>query len=92
MSILVEKSVCIDCVWKDSCQKLHKLHEMCDSKRVNPGKPVDVFDVIVTTCSLKDFDRSYNNGNSVGMYYCQICCSMHHESSRIRKAHKKAMQ
>jgi hypothetical protein len=92
MSILITKSVCIDCVWKDSCQKLHKLHEMCDSKRVIPGKPLDVFDVIVATCSLKNFDRSYNNGNHVGMYYCQDCCSMHHERSRIGKLHKKAMQ
>jgi hypothetical protein len=92
MSILITRSVCIDCVWKDSCQKLHKLHEMCDSKRVYHGKPVERFDVIVTTCSLKDFDRTYKNGNNVGMYYCQDCCSMHHESSRIGKLHKKTVQ
>lgn len=91
MSILIEKSVCIDCIWKVSCQKLHKLHEMCDSKRVNPGKPVDIFDVVVTTCSLKDFDRSYNNGKRVGMYYCKDCNAMHHENSRIGKLHKKDM-
>ncbi len=90
MSILIARSVCVDCIWKDSCQKLHKLHEMCDSKRVYPGKPVDVFDVIITTCSLKDFDRSYKSDKLVGMYYCPDCCSMHHESSRIGKLHKKA--
>jgi hypothetical protein len=91
VSVLIKKSICVGCTWKDSCQKLHKLHEMCDSKRVYPGKPVDVFDVIVVTCSLKDFDRSYKSGNDVGMFYCKDCNAMHHENSRIGKLHKKYM-
>lgn len=89
MSILVKKSICLDCTWKDSCQKLHKLHEMCDARRINPGKPVDVFDVVVINCSLKNFDRSYKNGNEEGMYYCMSCHAMHREQSRIGRLHKK---
>jgi hypothetical protein len=89
MSILITKSVCVDCVWKDSCQKLHKLHEMCDSKRIYPGKPTDVFDVVVVTCSLKNFDRTYSKNSIVGMYYCTECNAMHHANSRIGKLHRK---
>lgn len=88
----MRKSVCIDCAWKDSCQKLKKLHEMCDTRIVNPDRPVDIFDVIIVTCSLKNFDRSYRCGSSTeGMYYCIDCNAMHHEKSRIGKLHKKAM-
>jgi hypothetical protein len=89
MSVLIKKSICLDCIWKDSCQKLYKLHEMCDSKMVNPGKPVDIFDIIIITCSLKNYDRSYSK--SEGMYYCVDCSAMHHEQSRIGKLHKNAM-
>lgn len=86
---MLKKSICVDCTWKDSCQKLHRLHEMCDSKRVNPGKPVDIFDVIVLNCSLKNFDRSNKNGHSEGMYYCTNCHAMHNGNSRIGKLHKR---
>lgn len=85
--ILVNKSICVDCVWKYSCQKLHKLHEMCDSKRITPGK-ADIFDVVIINCSLKNFDRSYNINSDGGMYYCTDCNAMHHENSRIGKLHK----
>lgn len=89
MSVLITKSVCVDCVWKESCQKLHKLHKMCDSKRICPRKPTDVFDVVVTTCSLKNFDRSYHKNSLVGMYYCTDCNAMHHANSKIGKLHMK---
>ena len=54
MVVLISKSICVDCVWKDSCQKLHKLHEMSDSKRVSSGRPVDIFDVIITMIDLME--------------------------------------
>ena len=63
---------------------------MCDTRGANPGRPVDIFDVIIITCSLKNFDRSYRCGNSnEGMYYCIDCNAMHHEKSRIGKLHKR---
>lgn len=88
MSILIKKSVCTGCVWKDSCQKLYRLREMCDSKVSSPDRPVDIFDVVIVNCSLKNLDRSYKNGNDKGMYYCTDCSAMHHEQSRIGKLHK----
>lgn len=91
MSLLISKSICIDCIWQDSCQKLHKLREMCNTRIVNTDRPVDVFDVIIITCSLKNFNRSYRSNNDMeGMYYCIDCKAMHHERSRIGKSHKKA--
>lgn len=92
MSVMTKKSVCVDCNGKDSCQKLKKLHEMCDSKRTNPARSNDVFDVVVLNCSLKNYDRSYklrSGDGREGMYYCTLCHSMHHEVSRIGVFHKK---
>ena len=65
---------------------------MCDSEGTDPGRSVDTFDIIITTCSLKNFDRSYGRGsNTEGMYYCTECNAMHHKNSRVGKLHKKAM-
>ena len=106
MAILIGKSICIDCVWKDSCQKLYRLRDMCgpdnnsserSSKRPSERpsekpseRPVDIFDVIVKQCSLKNFDRSYRKDDSMeGMYYCPDCHAMHHGNSKVGKLHKK---
>lgn len=63
---------------------------MCDTREASPKRPVDIFDVIVITCSLKNFDRSYRCSHSnEGMYYCTECKAMHHEWSRVGKLHKK---
>lgn len=90
--MIIEKSVCNDCIWTDSCQKLHKLREMCGVRNSNDERQQDIFDVIVVKCSLKNFDRSYNgnkNRRSGGMYYCTECMSMHHVNSRIGKLHNR---
>lgn len=66
MSMIVENSVCINCNWKGSCQKVNKLREMCSNGTSDSGRPTDTFNVIVTRCSLKNLDRSYDNGKNRG--------------------------
>ncbi len=82
----------MDCVWKDSCQKLYKLRDMCGPDNTNSERPVDIFDIIIKKCSLKNYDRSYiKDGSNEGMYYCPDCNAMHHGYSRVGKLHKKVM-
>lgn len=92
MGILISKSVCSDCVWKHSCQKLKRISE-CDDQRDNPGHTRDIFDVIVVTCSTKNIDRSYRGKREEEgkLYYCEECSSMHHGNSRVGRLHKKDM-
>ncbi len=66
MSMIVENSVCVDCNWKNSCQKVSKLREMCNTKVNDTGRPTDTFNVVVTRCSLKNLDRSIDNGKNRG--------------------------
>lgn len=89
------KSVCMDCIWKKSCQKLERINGIGD-KRNNPGHTNDIFEVIVLTCSTKNCDRSYGTGDDKidkkeGMYYCTECHIMHHEWSGIGRMHKKVL-
>lgn len=79
----------MDCIWKDTCMKLQKLHDMCDNKRTNIGHDNDVFDVIITACSIKNYDRSYNGDKR--LYYCPECDCMHRHGSRIGLLHSKYM-
>ncbi len=64
MSMIVENSVCVNCDWKGSCQKVSKLREMCSAEVNDTGRPTDTFNVVVTRCSLKNLDRSYDNGKN----------------------------
>lgn len=66
MSMIVENSVCFNCEWKNSCQKINKLREMCSSEVNITGRPIDIFNVIITKCSLKNYDRSYDSGKNRG--------------------------
>ena len=66
MSMIVENSVCVNCDWKGSCQKINKLREMCSDGVSDSGRPKDTFNVVVTRCSLKNLDRSYDNGKNRG--------------------------
>ena len=93
MGVLIKKSVCLDCVWKHSCGKLQRICE-CGDERDNPGHVRDIFDVVVITCSTKNYDRSYKGikEEEGKLYYCEECSSMHHSNSRIGKLHKKDMQ
>ncbi len=50
------KSVCIDCIWKNSCQKLERLNGSGD-KRDNPGHAKEIFEIIIRKCSTKNCDR-----------------------------------
>lgn len=87
------KSICVDCVWKKSCQKLERIKNIDDSRK-NPGHTNDAFEVIILSCSTKNYDRSYKIGGDeveklVGMYYCTECGIMHHEWSSIGRSHKR---
>ena len=85
----MSKSVCADCIWKKSCQKLERLNGDGD-KRNNPGHTRDIFEVIVINCSTKNYDRSYKaDGKDSALYYCTECMSMHRNNSRIGMMHKK---
>ncbi len=89
------KSVCIDCIWKKSCQKLERFNGD-DDKRNNPGHTKEIFEIIIYNCSAKNFDRSYRTGGEkedkkVGMYYCTECGTMHHEWSGVGRSHRKIL-
>lgn len=89
------KSACVDCIWKKSCQKLERINGIGD-KRNNPGYTNEVFEVIIHTCSTKNYDRSYKTGGDkadkeIGMYYCAECRAMHHEWSSIGRSHRKIL-
>ena len=91
MTVLLTKSICIDCIWKKSCQKLERINGIGD-KRNNPGYTNEVFEVIIHTCSTKNYDRSYKAGKEDRyLYYCKECDMMHHSNSRIGIVHKKVM-
>lgn len=90
MTVLVKKSVCVDCIWINSCNSFRKIDDMCD-RRDNPGHTNTVFEVIIHQCSTKNCDRSYKTDeDNKGLYYCAECNSMHRENSRIGKLHRKA--
>ena len=87
------KSVCVDCVWRKTCQKLERLNGD-DDKRNNPGHTKERFEIIVLTCSTKNCDRTYKTGKEDekedgSLYYCTKCEMMHHSNSRIGIVHKK---
>lgn len=89
------KSVCIDCIWKKSCQKLERINSIDDSRK-SPVYINDVFEIIIYKCSTKNYDRSYKIGGDKedkrhGMYYCTDCCAMHHERSSIGRSHKRIL-
>lgn len=89
MTVIIEKSICSDCVWKDTCQRLERVNNV--DKRNNPGHTKDIFDVVILRCSLKNFDRSYKDdeGNVINyLYYCTKCGMMHRSNSRIGISHK----
>jgi hypothetical protein len=59
------RSACIDCGWKNSCQKLERLN--CDNdERNNPGHTNGMFGIIILICSAKNCDRSYKTGGEKG--------------------------
>lgn len=94
LAVLISKSVCADCTWKKSCQKLERFNGDVD-KRNNPGHTKEIFEIIILTCSTKNCDRSSKIGDDKkkvsGMYYCVECGTMHHEQSSIGRSHKKIL-
>lgn len=95
LTVLISKSVCMDCIWRKTCQKLERLNGG-DDKRNNPGHTNDIFELIILTCSTKNYDRSYKTGDdnkkNSGMYYCTECGTMHHEWSSIGRSHKRVLR
>ena len=92
----MSKSVCMDCVWRKTCQKLERINGGGD-KRKNPGRAKEIFEIIVYSCSTKNCDRTYKIGGDksdkkVGMYYCTECGAMHHEWSAIGRSHKRILE
>jgi hypothetical protein len=69
------KSACMDCIWKNSCQKLERF-DCDDDKRNNPEHTKEIFEIIILRCSTKNCDRSYKTGGEKedkkeGMYTVQ---------------------
>lgn len=90
MTVAIEKSICVDCVWRGTCQKLERINTT--DKRENPGHTKDVFEIIVLRCSMRNYDRSYKNNDGIRSYYLYYCleCDMYHRSnSRVGILHKK---
>lgn len=72
MTVITTSSTCIDCIWKNSCQKLERLN--CDGdKRNNPGHTKDMFEIIILICSAKNCDRSYKTGGEKEDKKDEIC-------------------
>lgn len=92
MSVIMRKSTCFDCTWKNSCQRLARINT--DNKRNDLRHVNDVFEVIIFSCSLKNYDRSYRieDKDRKKLYYCTECKAMHHEGSRIGMSHKAKME
>lgn len=90
LTVLTKKSVCVDCIWIDSCQTFKKIDEIRDNRQ-NPGHPNDILEAVIINCSNKNYDRSYGSEDKGegSMYYCVECGSMHHGNSRIGRSHKK---
>lgn len=88
----MRKSVCVDCIWRNSCQRLARIQGIGDHR--NSRHNVDVFEIIILTCSLKNYDRSYRTEDKDGkkLYYCTECGQMHQELSRIGINHKAKME
>lgn len=93
MVVLMAKSICIDCIWRNSCQKFERINGIGDNRN-NPGHERDIFEVIILRCSVKNYDRSYKTGGDkeTGMFFCTECNSMHHEWSSIGRSHKKIIE
>ncbi len=86
----MNKSVCMDCEWKNSCQRLERVNTQ--DGRIAHDRRNDIFEIIIISCSLKNYDRSYKTGGDKeenGMYYCLECNQMHHEWSGVGRLHKK---
>lgn len=117
MSVIIEKSVCVDCQGLSSCMRLKRLNHgktIRDEltklyKGVDVGKPsdievyknpdrkIEIFEVIISKCSLKEqYEMRKKRGQLSNeekedntLYYCNICKSMHKESSELGKSHKE---
>lgn len=89
MTVIIQKSMCHDCIWKETCGNLKKINDMRDSRN-SPGHVNDVFEVIIVQCSIKNYDRLYKSRDKDStLYYCTECGAMHRNDSRIGKLHKK---
>ncbi len=51
MVVIIEKSICKDCKWIESCQRLSRVN-IQDTRG-------DKFTVIIEECGVKNIDRSY---------------------------------
>lgn len=118
MTVIIEKSICVDCDGRNTCQRLKRLspgltirdemiqkYEHGDIKKdellyklisTRSGRPKDIFEVIIVTCSMKN-QYSFRKKNSVltekqkeenVLYYCNLCKSMHRLNSTMGRAHK----
>lgn len=74
MSVILSKSVCADCIWKKSCQRLERIngsdnrgdgHKDDNDDKDSHGHRGDIFDVVIIRCSIKNCDRSYKMGDSI---------------------------
>lgn len=61
MSLILEESVCSSCKWTTSCMVFKKINGISDNREfeLNTNHEKDIIDIVVKTCSLKNYDRSY---------------------------------
>lgn len=66
---------------------------LCKPVKSRVGRPEEVFEMIIVTCSLKgqysERKRLGSTKDDIGMYYCILCKSMHSKKSGVGIAHKK---
>ncbi len=62
MSVIMTESVCIDCIWRDTCYALARIDNICSDKRKFKNEKIhknDIREIIIRYCTIKNIDRSY---------------------------------
>lgn len=111
MTVIIEKSICVDCDGRNTCQRLKRLNPgisirdeliqkyesgnefLCKLVKSRIGRPKEVFEVIIVTCSMKEQQnkrKKFTVRDAVSpLYYCNLCQMMHRDNSELGIAHKR---
>lgn len=65
MSLILKESICSTCKWTTSCMIFKKISGITDNRKFEPNTnhEKDIIEIVVKTCSLQNYDRSYKSEN-----------------------------
>lgn len=95
MTVDIKKSVCLDCIGRETCQRLKRLNpssgirDELDVKGYykKENREEEIFVLVITRCSMKDryeyavFKIGRTEKDCDALYYCPLCKKMHRKSS-----------